>query len=187
MLANRLAVLAKHIGPEPSTVQWQGDELHRAYSLAYFRAVIEYLQNGESEQSYAALLQTVRLDGSRLADVSTQYELACGQQPKGLRGQGDLFDIKMMGDTLHATLARLGAEPGLQEVLRPRWRTIAATEHTALALLAYNTGAAKAAKDHALKALQLEPQRIVQPDFAAMMIRNTIGAENIAKMKRVRQ
>ena len=84
---NRLQVVKKNFGAEPApTGEWSGEQ-RRAYSRAYLVSAVEYLQAKNEVRAYECLRSMAIAQPALLARVETFYELACGDQPKGYRGE----------------------------------------------------------------------------------------------------
>lgn len=83
---NRLAVIEKHFGPKPQIDQEWSETQRRAYGQAYLASSVEYLQAQMLDRAYESFKNMGVSCPSLLTRLNTFYELGCGDQPKGYRG-----------------------------------------------------------------------------------------------------
>jgi Glycosyl transferase family 2 len=144
MLTSRLAVLAKHVGAEPTAAGTS--EAHRAFGRAYLGSSVEFLQYGDSERAYRCLRQMATTCPNLLREIDTGYQLGCGRQPKGSMGDLTSVTVPSDGAPLLPMLDRLFADRAIQEPVRCQRRPAYATALAALGILAYNTGDSASAR-----------------------------------------
>ena len=77
MLDERLRVLEKHIGKEPPASD-PNDRIRRAYAEAYFRAVVEFLQNDNLEHAETYLHRAAVLFPELIQQRDSQWGLFAG-------------------------------------------------------------------------------------------------------------
>lgn len=180
MLDNRLAVLRKHVGPQPAG---PGDDAaHAAFANAYLRTAIEYWQRQEGATAYAMLSKAAAIMPLLLEEVSTFYELACAEQERGSRGVVAI-DEQQAGQQVMATVERLLAEPALQPLARRR-NVILAQANLALGMVYYRHGSTTAARSALLRAGRLDPALLRRRDYVALLGKAAVGYPAVAALRR---
>ncbi len=155
MIQNRMAVLDKHMGPPPTLRTQANARICRAYGEAYLISAVEYLQFGDQQQAYVCLRQGVQLYPALLDQLRTFFELGCGSQPKGERGNFATLDLTRNWQTLRALLEQLRFEQMLAPEQSPQ--QVVALAHFALGLLSYGAGNFALTRGHLLQALFQSP------------------------------
>jgi glycosyltransferase involved in cell wall biosynthesis len=191
MLGNRLTVLTKHVGPEPT---FAGDsDTHVAYANAYVRTALEYYQSGDGDAAYRNLAAAARLNPRLLFDHATYYELACSEQGRGSQGDVQQLDIAGRQAYLEALVQRLAVEPSIGVALaggEAPSATMALARMQARAMVAvaslyYQSGASTAARNALMDAARLDPALLRQQSFGAALVRSLMGARLLSWLKRV--
>ncbi|MEZ4731867.1 MAG: glycosyltransferase [Caldilineaceae bacterium] len=185
MVQNRFAVLHKHLGPLPTPISTATMSQRTAYAQANLLSAIEYLQIHQEERAYAHLYQAAQIHPPLFTQVSTFYELGCGGQPKGWRGDLRNLNLAENERVLLYLLGRLledGPPPLPFALYAQRWQIYAAA-HFALGLLYYNTGNSGAARRQFWQSFLYQPWLSVQRRFATMMVRSLLGAQTIQWLK----
>ena len=191
MLDNRLAVLAKHAGSQPS---YGGDSpAHRAYAYAYFRTAMEYYQGGDLVAGYNSLLAAARIFPALVLDHASYYELACSEQGRGSQGDLGQLDIAARQREILDIARRLSVEPDLQTARRAagiedgelRPAQLEAAALWAAGLLYYQAGAANPARSALIQAGRLKPTLFGDRRFGALFVRAMAGARQVALLKRM--
>lgn len=109
---NRLAVIQKHFGSVPSTGSEWTEPQRRAHGRAYLASSVEYLQARMTERAYESFCNMVAASPILLTQLNTFYELACGEQPKGYRGDFASLDLDSSARNLMSLLERYYREAG---------------------------------------------------------------------------
>ena len=155
MHANRIAVLAKHFSfPGGDPVTWS-EEKRRAYGFAYRSAALGYIQQSQPDEGWRFLAQAVSTWPHLLERLDTFYELACGDQPRGYRGQAGSLDIDGNGAEMLKRLDALFAERGSLEPLR---RLAYSNAYLALGMLSDQAGRWAAARRYLFQAIVANPR-----------------------------
>lgn len=94
MLNNRLAVLNKHLNPK-LIKPTQLTAIERwAFGHAYLTTATEYLQIHDKDKAYDCLANMACIYPELLRELETFYELGCGDQLKGSRGDFANLDLQ---------------------------------------------------------------------------------------------
>ena len=179
---NRLQVVKKNFGAEPApTGEWNEDQ-RRAFSRAYLVSAVEYLQAKNEIRAFECLRSMAIARPALLARVETFYELACGDQPKGYRGEFASINLEQNTRVTLRLLEKLFADHELRltEFKRPAY----ANAEYAFGLLAYGQGNTRAARRHFLGALSFQPSLILNRSFVGSLLRSFLGATLIQPLRR---
>ncbi|MBI5568276.1 MAG: glycosyltransferase family 2 protein [Chloroflexi bacterium] len=157
MLANRLAVIAKHVGePSGDPALWP-TEKREMYGYAYRASAFEHLQQHQTHTAWSLLDKAATLWPPLLDRLDTFYELACGDQGKGFRGAAALLDIEGNGRMLLAWLNDLlSRTPALQA----QRRAARGHAYVALAMLSDQAGRWGRARHYLWQAITANPRLI---------------------------
>jgi tetratricopeptide (TPR) repeat protein len=159
MHANRTAVLAKHFGPpdgDPS--EWSETKRH-AYGFAYRCVALQFIEQARPDEGWDYLARAVSIWPNLLARPDTFYELACGDQAKGYRGQADLLDVGRNGADLLTRLDDLFAKAGT--TLESRRRAAHGSAYLALAMLSDQARRWDEARRYLFKAVGINPMLLL--------------------------
>ncbi|HMR98091.1 MAG TPA: glycosyltransferase [Anaerolineales bacterium] len=180
---NRLQVVKKNFGAEPApTGEWSRDQ-RRAFSRAYLVSAVEYLQAKNEVRAFECLRSMAVAQPALLARVETFYELACGDQPKGYRGEFASINLEQNTRVTLRLLEKLFADHELRltEFKRPAY----ANAEYAFGLLAYGQGDVRAARRHFLGALRVQPALMMDRAFVGSLLRSFLGAKLIQSLRRM--
>ena len=100
MTEDHLKAVRKHFGLSQGEAAAWTVEKRRAYAFAYRTAAFEYSIRGQSDQAWEYIIRAAIIWPETLARLDTFYEFACGDQPRGYRGQAELLDIEANGAEL---------------------------------------------------------------------------------------
>lgn len=152
----RLEVPRKHFGPEEGDPLTWPDGKRRAYACAYRFVALAHIQSGRAEQGWQFLAKGASIWPEILGRLDTFYELACGDQPRGRRGQADLMDIKKNGAELLRRLDTLFAQVGTRLVSVRR--AAYGNAYLALGMLSDQAGQWAMARRYLRQALAADPR-----------------------------
>jgi tetratricopeptide (TPR) repeat protein len=159
MNTNRMAVLAKHFGaPDGDWNAWTREK-RRAFGFGYLASALLLLQQHRPDEAWRTLSTAVSVWPGLLGRLDTFYELACGDQPRGYRGQADLLDVGRNGTEMLRRLDDLFARLG--PALEPRRRTAYGSGYLALAMLSDQAGRRDEARRYLLRAVGINPMLLV--------------------------
>ena len=171
MLTNRLAVLRKHFDmPEDQIETWSWPSKD-AYGRALCATVIEFLQVRDLE-SAASLLAKAYATAPWLAeDRDIFYELALGDQPRGIRGSRNRIEIEEcargLNELLDLVQAMGIAEPKASNLIDKA----RVTAMLSLSKLAYLVGDQAKTKRLLRRALSQQPHLIADSSVLGLLLR----------------
>jgi glycosyltransferase involved in cell wall biosynthesis len=157
MLNNRLAVIDKHFGTGSSNLTFANTLPQRTRSWAYLTTTLEYLQYHDLDQAYRCLLTAFTINPDMVSEFRVFYELGCGDQPKGFRGNFATLNVQHNARVLIEILNKLFDDPQAPVGLRHRWRVAYANAFLALGLLSYGTRQFQQARHFLLRAMVTYP------------------------------
>lgn len=184
MLNNRLAVLGKHIGPEPTVGNATYLQSH-TYGHVYFTSALEYEQIGDSEKAMTYFTKAASIYPEIMTDVSTFYEVGCSMQPKGTRGYLADLDIEQSEEAVEKVLDELVLRPDALYALAQQHREICSVAYWSLGLLAYGAGDSQAAQRFLWRVLTYEPSALLRKDYLSLLARSILGEAGVARAKRL--
>jgi len=172
MQANRLAVIAKHVGkPGDDPATWSAEK-REMYGYAYRVSALEHLQQHQSEATWSLLNQAMTVWPPLLDQLDTYYELACGDQVKGFRGEAALLDIEGNGRALLTWLNDLFSQA---PALRPQQHTALSQAYLALAMLSDQAGRWTLARQYLWQAIRSKPRLIASPSIVRRLLKLLAG------------
>jgi len=185
MHANRIAVLTKHFGsPEGDPADWP-EEKRRAYGFAYRSGANGYIEQGQVDEGWHLLARGVALWPDLLRRLDTFYELACGDQPKGYRGQAESLDIESNGTELLRQMERLFIAA---DVPSQALKSVAyGNAYLALTMLSDQAGQCAQAHRYMLQALRANPQLLRQPSVLRRLLKLFAGKRVISWLRRFKK
>lgn len=89
----RLRYICKRFGPLDELVDGESGDSRLAYAYAYRSCAYSYLQAGEEDIAWQYLTSAGKLLPAIWTDVDLYYELLCGQQGRGQRGDVLALDV----------------------------------------------------------------------------------------------
>ncbi len=182
-LSNRMTVLRKHLGPLEGESGSCPTEKRRAYSFAFRATGLEHIQAGESEQGWQLIRQAVIVWPELLGDLTTFYELACGDQPRGYRGQAGLLDIATNGREMLRWLDDLFADASLSS---QKLRQLAyGNAYLALAMLSDQAGEWPQARRYLLNAIRVYPRMMADVLVLRRLVKLSAGKRVIGWLRRL--
>ena len=184
MLTNRLAVLKKHVGDEPST----GDSslLNRAYGRAYLGSCVEYLQYGDRERAYECFRKMANIYPDLLTETDTYYQLGCGDQPKGSMGDLGSLNVKNSSLPLLDMMKSLFIDPEASDAVKGLERASRAQSCFVLGLLAYNTREFSEARRFFLRAIMNEFKLLFNGQLISLWLKSLLNPNWVDWLKSVR-
>jgi glycosyltransferase involved in cell wall biosynthesis len=180
----RLALTQKHYGePEGDPETWPPDK-RRAHGHAFRAAALKCIEAGQTEEGWSYLERAVSIWPNLLRRLDTFYELACGDQPMGYRGQADLLDIERNGtDMIHRLDTLFSALPTLEPWRRPAY----GNAYLALGSLSDQAGRWGHARRYMIQALKADPSLLASPLVARRFLKLCAGQRLVRLGQSVRR
>lgn len=181
MMDDRMKVICKHFGPpDGEAVTWPNDK-RRAYAFSYRTAAFEYGMHGQFDEAWRFMEQAAPMWPPILGRLDTFYELACGDQLRGYRGQADLLDIDKYGAELLQRLDALFAKSGTapQAMRRPAY----GNANLALGILSDQANRWSDARRYLRRAAAIYPQLLTSYSFVRRICKLHAG-QRLARIKK---
>ncbi len=183
MHANRMAVLTKHFGPPKNDPATWSEEKRHAYGFAYRSAAIGYILQSQPDEGWRFLAQAISIWPHLLERLDTFYELICGDQSKGYRGQVDLLDIESNGVEILKRLDDLFAKtnPSLEFL-----RYVAyGNAYLALGILSDQAGCWTTARCYLLQAIRANPRLLGSYPVVRRLVKLSAGQRLVEIARRL--
>lgn len=155
MFQDCLRVLNKHFGPPEGDPKTWSEDKRLAYGFAHRYATFGFMQQGQTEIAWQHLDQAINLYPPLLTRLDTFYELACGDQRKGVRGKADLINLQESGTQMLKWLDQLYTQP--DQLAQPYRSAAYGNAYLALAMLSDQSGDWSAARRYLLNGFKANP------------------------------
>lgn len=175
MLENRLTVLLKHVGAEPTAIEPDNQMVRHCYSQGYLTSAVEHLQVGDEFKAIEYLHRASWLYPEILTRLDTFYELGLGNQPKGQRGYLRELDLATnSAGVMRMLTTLLSPESGLGLTTKQQ-RRIYAAAYNALSMLAYGAGDMRLSRRYLMRLIMSRPGSIFERHYLAKVIGSLVG------------
>jgi glycosyltransferase involved in cell wall biosynthesis len=186
MFTDSLKAVGKHFGPQEGDPATWPIERRRAYAMAYLTAALAYFQRNDLDHGRSDLATAFRLYPPTAERVDVFYELACGDQPRGWRGDFATHSMENNQKSLLDSLAYVfDSERATGEVKAVRDLAYA-NAYLALGLLAYGAGELGKSRSMMLRAVSYRPSLALDPQVSTRVAKSFLGAELLGTLKRAR-
>jgi tetratricopeptide (TPR) repeat protein len=183
MLNDRIAVLQKHFGNGSSGITESSPARRLAYGRSYLTATSEYLQLHELEQAYRCLREAFNTSPELAGEFDVFYELGCGDQPRGYRGDFVTLNRQHNAQILSDLLGRLFDDPQVSPTVKGRRRLAYANAYLALGLLSYGARDFRGARRFLTRALASNPSLGLKAQVARTWLKSLLNARLIEEIK----
>lgn len=169
----RLAVTQKHFGQPEGNPQTWSPSRRRGHACAFRAAALKCIEGNQPDQGWRYLERAVSIWPALLARLDTFYELACGDQPTGYRGDAASLDIAGSGAAMLRWLDNLfvKADPTLERVRRLAY----GNAYVALATLSDQAGRWAAARRYLFRAIVANPRLLTHYPVARRLLKLCAG------------
>lgn len=175
---SRLALTRKHFGDPRQSTAGMTEQQRRAHAHAYRAAAIKCLQDNADNQGWQYLQQGAMLWPDILSQLSTLYELVCGNQPPGLRGDLTGIDLAQRESYMRQHLDDLFQQTGT--ALAIQRGTAYGNTYRTFGMLSDQAGDQSAARHFLWKALRYHPRFMINYRFMRRLIKVSIGLKRHA-------
>jgi glycosyltransferase involved in cell wall biosynthesis len=180
---NRLAVIRKHFGPKPQAENEWTEDRRRAYGKAYLASTVEYLQARMADRAYESFRNMVLACPSLLMQLDTFYELGCGEQPKGYRGDFASLDLDSSARNLMRLMERLFREAEGRGVYSRFEHAAYSQAFLALGLLNYGSRRFGAARKSLFRAVLYRPFLSFDRRFFVTLIKSFLSPRLVERYR----
>jgi glycosyltransferase involved in cell wall biosynthesis len=157
MLADKKRAIAKHFGPEEGDFATWPDIRRRAYGSAYRMAGLAHMEIRNTSEGQARLRQAFQLLPELARRIDVFYELACGFQPRGFRGDFGSLNLEESEALVFDTLRFIFDSPETCGPLTSLRNSAWANAYLALGMLAYGSGQMRECRSYLVNAFRMDP------------------------------
>lgn len=176
----RLALTRKHFGELDSSGGTHPDTIKAAYGYALRSIALKYVETGQPTNGWPYLERAAALHPTILQRLDTFYELACGNQPRGYRGQAKLLDIERDGaDMLRRLDALFASASSHVQAMRS---AAFGNAYLALGMLSDQAGDWTAARRYLLQAVWHHP-RLLSRSFVRRLVKLVAGKRMVGLLR----
>jgi hypothetical protein len=187
MLADKKKAIAKHFGPEEGDPTKWPDLQRRAYGGAYRLAGLAHMEVRNMIDGQARLKQALLYYPEFARRIDFFYELACGFQPRGYRGDFGSHNLqeseKVVLDTVRFVFDSAETAP----VLRTFRNSAYAHAYLALGMLAYGDGRMHQSRTYMIKAIKADPAIATDSRLMSRYIKSFAGRRVLDTLRRRRR
>ena len=169
----RLALTEKHFGKPEGNPQTWPPTTRRAHGYAFRAAGYKCIQGGQIDQGWAYLEKAFVIWPPLLTHLDTFYELACGDQPTGRRGDVTSLDIDGNGAQMVSRLDGLFAKSD-GDIAQLRGSAYG-NAYLALAILSDQAGRWSAARRYLFHAIGANPRLLTSSPVLRRLLKLSAG------------
>ena len=170
---SRLALTRKHFGDPRQGTAGMSAQQRRAHAYAYRAAAIKCLQDGGDDQGWRFLREGAVIWPDILGQLSTLYELVCGHQPAGLRGDVARVNLPQRESYMQQHLNELFQQA--DTALASNRDSAYGNTYLTLGMLGDQGGDRSAARHYLWTALHYRPRFLTDYLFMRRLIKVSIG------------
>lgn len=179
----RLAMIEKNFGAQTGDPSSWPDEKRRAYGFAFQSIAFRYTQDGQDKEGWRNLENGIAIWPQLLDRLDTFYELACGSQFRGQRGQAESIDIDRNGaqiiERLDELFARQDAE--LSAMRQPAYSNV----YLALGMLSDQAGRWDKARWYLRQAIRSNPRLLGSPAIMRRLAKLYAGQRTVRAVRAI--
>jgi glycosyltransferase involved in cell wall biosynthesis len=184
MLQDAKRAIAKHFGPDEGSPNTWPAPRRCAFGAVYRTAALAYIQSGERDRGYLFLDRAFEISPDLLRDLTTFYELALGDQPRGYRGEVKALDIAANSAEMLWRLDALFASAG--PAIRAQKSAAYGYAFLALTMLSDQAGDWAGARRYLFRAVRSYPRLLRDPLLVRRWLKLLAGQRNIGLIRRLR-
>jgi len=175
MLADKKKAIARHFGPEEGNPAKWPDLRRRAYGSAYRLAGLAHMEARNMAEGQARLKQALVYYPEFAQRIDLFYELACGFQPRGYRGNFGSHNLQESEEVVFNTVQFVFDSAETAPALRT-FRNIAyAHAYLALGMLAYGAGHMRQSRAYMIRAVKAKPTIVTDPRLVSRYVKSFAG------------
>lgn len=178
----RLALTRKHFGELEGDGSALSDNARMAHGFAFRSIALKYIEYGQPSSGWPYLERAAVLHPAILQRLDTFYELACGNQPRSLRGKAELLDVKANGVEMLQGLDRLFASAG--KPIQALRGAAYGNAYLSLGMLSDQAGDWFAARGYLLQAARYSP-RLISGAFLRRLLKLSLNPSIVNRIKSI--
>jgi hypothetical protein len=170
---SRLALTRKHFGDPRQGVTGMTEQQRRAHAHAYRAAAVKCLQDSADDRGWQYLREGASIWPDILSQLDTLYELVCGNQPPGLRGDATRLNLAERADYMRQHLSEVFQNA--DAALAAQRGTTYGNTYLALGILSDQANQQAAARHYLWTALHYRPAFLIDYPFMRRFIKVSTG------------
>lgn len=186
MLQDKVRAITKHFGPgEGDPAVWSRVR-RRAYGGAYRLAALAHMENRDPAAGKHRLRQALLIYPEYAERLDLFYELACGYQPRGFRGDFESHNLVQSEELLLDTVRYLFDSADAPPELRGLRQTAYTNAYLALGMLAYGGGHMRESRRFMTNAVRVAPTLLADRRLVSRYAKSLLGREVLDGLRRWR-
>ncbi len=181
---SRLALTRKHFGDPRENLSGLTTQQRRAHAYAYRATAIKCLQDNADDQGWQYLRQGASIWPEILSELSTAYELICGNQAPGLRGDATRLNLSQREVYMRGRLNDLFRKAEAAVVAQQK--NAISNTYLALAMLSDQAANGAAARHYLFASLRAKPSLMCQTTVLRRLLKVLGGARIITAWRKMR-
>jgi glycosyltransferase involved in cell wall biosynthesis len=187
MLADKKKAITKHFGPEEGNpAEWPGLR-RRAYGGAYRLAGLAHMEARNMADGQTRLKQALLYYPEFARRIDFFYELACGFQPRGYRGDFGSLNLQESEEVVLDTMRFVFDSAETTPVLRTFKNIAYAHAYLALGMLAYGVGHMQQSRTYMIRAVKADPAIVTDRRLVSRYIKSFAGRRVLNTLRQYRR
>jgi glycosyltransferase involved in cell wall biosynthesis len=175
MLTDKKKAINKHFGPEEGDPATWPTIRRRAYGGAYRLAGLAHMEARNMAAGQARLKQALLYYPEFTQRIDFFYELACGFQPRGYRGDFSSHNLQESEVVVFNTVRFILDSPDTPPGLRALRNSAYAHAYLALGMLAYGAGHMQQSRTYMIRAVQADPAIVTDQRLVSRYVKSFAG------------
>ena len=175
MLADKKKAISKHFGPEEGNPAKWPDLRRRAYGGAYRLAGLAHMESRNIAAGRIRLRQALAYYPEFARRIDFFYELACGFQPRGYRGDFGSHNLQESEEVVLDTVRFVFDSAETAPVLQAFRNSAYAHAHLALGMLAYGAGYMRQSRTYMIRAIKADPAIVTDRRLVSRYVKSFAG------------
>lgn len=187
MLRDKIKAISTLFGPEEGDPSTWPDVRRRAYGGAYRITGLAHLENHNVALGQERLRQALYYYPEYARRLDFFYELACGYQPRGFRGDFRTHNLTESERVVLEMVQVIFDSPDTPPVLRSLKRTAYAHAYLALGMFAYGDGLMRQSRRYMAEAVKADRSLLIDLQLVSRYVKSFLGRRLLDTLSRYRQ
>jgi glycosyltransferase involved in cell wall biosynthesis len=187
MLHDKIKAIGRLFGPDEGDPATWPDVRRRAYGGAYRLTGLAHLESQNVALGQERLRQALYYYPEYARRLDFFYELACGYQPRGYRGDFHSHNLDESARVVLETARVLFDSPDTPLNVRSLKRTAYAHAYLALGMFAYGDGQMRQSREYMAKAVKADRSLLTDRQLASRYVKSFLGRRLLDTLSRRRQ
>jgi glycosyltransferase involved in cell wall biosynthesis len=187
MLRDKITAITKHFGPEEGDPATWPALRRRAYGGAYRLAGLAHMETRNLEDAQLRLRQALVYYPEFARRLDFFYELACGWQPRGYRGDFQSHNLEESAHVVENTVREIFDSPDAPAELQALRRIARAQAWLALGMFAYSAGHMQQSRGYMIRAIREDGTLVTDRQLVSRYIKSFFGRRFLDALGQLRQ